>query len=349
MRVYGMDPVEKRRFFTDQLRNLVNQEISIDSNFGVMQSTSQHSAQQQTNEAFSDKWVSYEKSADKEAFYRMQKSWYLDLYGFADIEGLKTFLQQQDVIFDAGCGLGYKSAWLAELAPDSLVVGMDFSEAARRAAENFGDLPNLFFLRGDISNAPFADGSVDYVNCDQVIQHTEYPDETFAELVRLARRDGGQIACYFYAQKALPRELLDDYFRVQCSRMSKEELWALSEQLTELGKRLTELNARIDVPAIPALGIKGGNYDVQRFIYWNFLKCYWSATLGHDTSVVTNYDWYSPSNARRYSKDEVLQLAGKHGLSVPFFHEEEACYSGRFVRQTLDHDSPLLGDVSREA
>jgi len=24
----------------------------------------------------------------------------------------------------------------------------------------------------------------------------------------------------------------------------------------------------------PELGIKGGKYDLQRFIYWNFLKCF---------------------------------------------------------------------------
>ena len=30
--------------------------------------------------------------------------------------------------------------------------------------------------------------------------------------------------------------------------------------------------------------------------------------LGEETSVVTNYDWYSPSNARRYSENEIQQL-----------------------------------------
>ena len=43
------------------------------------------------------------------------------------------------------------------------------------------------------------------------------------------------------------------------------------------------------------------------FLYWNFLKCFWNEDLGRETSVVTNYDWYSPSNARRYSK-QVLDL-----------------------------------------
>lgn len=112
--------------------------------------------------------------------------------------------------------------------------------------------------------------------------------------------------------------------------MNSNELWDMSEQLTELGKRLSELNISFDAPAIPALGIKGGTYDLQRFIYWNFIKCFWNAELGPETSVVTNFDWYSPSNARRYSKDEVLGLVESNDLKIKYFHEEEACYSGRF-------------------
>jgi hypothetical protein len=107
----------------------------------------------------------------------------------------------------------------------------------------------------------------------------------------------------------------------------------MSEQLTELGKRLSELNVEFDAPEIPALGIKGGRYDVQRFLYWNFIKCFWNADLGRDTSIVTNFDWYSPSNARRYSEAEVRALVAAHELEIGHFHREEACYSGRFVKQ----------------
>ena len=115
----------------------------------------------------------------------------------------------------------------------------------------------------------------------------------------------------FLREKALPRELLDDHFRTACSELSREELWQMSEQLTELGKRLSALNISIDSPEIPSLGIKGGKQDIQRFIYWNFLKCFWNEELGDETSVVTNYDWYSPSNARRFSEEEVHALARK--------------------------------------
>ena len=318
-------------FFQTKLESIFAISIDKDRNFFALRSASIKKNQQQTNEAFSDKWESYAKSDEKETLYKFQREWYLTLYGFSSEEEFKEHLSGCEVIFDAGCGLGYKAAWLAELAPHALVIGMDFSGAARQAAETYASLSNLFFVQGDIADSGLREGVVDYVNCDQVIMHTEDPEVTFAELARIIRKPKGEIACYFYAKKALPRELLDDHFRAACGQMSREELWQMSEQLTELGRRLSELNITIESPDIPALGIKGGKQDIQRFIYWNFIKCFWNEKLGKETSIVTNYDWYSPSNARRFSEEEVHALAEKHGLNETYFHNEEACYSGRFT------------------
>ena len=160
--------------------------------------------------------------------------------------------------------------------------------------------------------------------------HTENPEQTFKELSRITNPKLGQIACYWYAKKALPRELIDDHFRLASQQLNHDELLALSEQLTELGRRLTDLNVRFDCPEIPALNIKGGEIDIQRFIYWNFLKCFWNESLGRDISNFTNFDWYSPSNAKRFNKVEISNLLDAIGLKEVFFHSEEACFSGRF-------------------
>ncbi len=292
-------------------------------------------SQAQTNEVFTEKWSSYNSSEEKERLYDMQRRWYLDLYGFPNEQELAAFLRTKNTIFDAGCGLGYKAAWFAELAPESLIVAMDFSEAAELAAKSYVNLKNLVFLKGDIAETKFRDGSIDYVSCDQVIMHTEDPDATLTELARITNREDGQLACYFYRKKALPRELLDDYFRIKCTKMSNEELWQMSRQLTELGKTLSELDCKVTVPDIPALDIRGGEYDLQRFLYWNFLKCFYSAELGNETSVATNFDWYSPSNARRFSEEEVKGLVKDRNLEIEFFHVEEAAFSGRFSWKSL--------------
>jgi SAM-dependent methyltransferase len=322
-----------REHFVARLNAAFHVPLHVQGNFVLSTQTSQHAQQQQTNDVFTDKWGRFDDSGDTERLYEFQRKWYLDLYGFRTEAALRDYLADCAVIFDAGCGLGYKAAWFAQLAPHALVIGMDFSDAARRAAQNYAALPNLFFIQGDIASTGLRAGSVDYVSCDQVIMHTQSPEMAFAELARIARAPRGQVACYFYAKKALPRELLDDYFRLHCKQMSREQLWAMSEQLAELGKRLSELNVTFDSPDIPALGIKGGRYDLQRFLYWNFAKCFWNAELGRETSIVTNFDWYSPSNARRFSEAEVRELVAANALDEVFFHSEEACYSGRFARR----------------
>lgn len=290
--------------------------------------------QAQTNSVFSDKWVKYseEELGKQERLFEFQKSWYLDLYGFDSERDLGIFLKAKKVILDAGCGLGYKAKWFADLSPETLVVGMDYSDAAFVAAKRYATTPNLTFVKGDIGDTQIKEGTLDYVSCDQVIHHTEDPEKTMIELTRILR-PGGELAVYVYAKKALPRELLDDYFRIQTKKISNNDMWEMSEQLTELGKRLSELNVMIDVPDIPLLGIQGGEMDVQRFIYWNFLKCFWNKELGLETSISTNYDWYAPSNAQRYSQNEFLEMTKRCCLSKVKLHSEEACHSGRFVKK----------------
>jgi len=314
------------------LSEIFKYEVDINNNFISLHDNSNKKNQQHTNEVFSEKWTEYENTNEKDKFYDMQKEWYLKLYGFASEDDLANFLSNKKYIFDAGCGLGYKAKWFADLAPNSIVIGMDFSDACVIAANNYKDTKNLFFIKGDIADTPFVNESIDYVSCDQVIMHTEVPENTFSELTRITKKNGGEFACYVYAKKALPRELLDEHFRIYCKDLTKEELWDMSYKLTQLGKTLSELEIKINVPDIPQLDIKGGEYDLQRFIYWNFLKCFWNEELGEETSIATNFDWYSPSNAKRYSEEEFKRIIYNNNLHIKFFHRENACYSGRFSK-----------------
>ena len=285
----------------------------------------------QTQETFSEKWSQFEQGEKKEEVYSFQKEWFLELYGFDSEEDLKQFLLTKRTIIDTGCGLGYKAAWFAELAPHALVIGVDISEAAKIAANNYKHLTNLYFYQADIANTGIKENRIDFTVCDQVIMHTEDPETTFAHLTSITSKEG-VFACYVYRKKALPRELLDDYFRSATHNIPNEQLWEMSSQLTELGKRLSELKITFDSPDIPLLGIKGGEQDLQRFIYWNFLKCFWREDWGKDMSDATNFDWYAPSNAKRYSKEEFINMIEQNNLEIKHFHEEEACYSGRFEK-----------------
>lgn len=285
-----------------------------------------------TNDAFSEKWSVYsaEDECEQEKIFEFQKGWFLTLYGFNTEAELAKHLSRFEWILDAGCGIGFKSAWFAALAPNSKVIGIDYSDAVYVANRKYSSqYPNLYFAKGDIAQTKLPAGIVDFTVCDQVIMHTENPTETLRELARITASDG-EICCYWYRKKALPRELLDEHFRSQTASLSNEQLWKLSEEVLALGKMLSELNIEADFPSLPSFGIEGGKMNLQRFIYWNFIKCFWNEKLGYATSLNTNFDWYSPANAKRFSKEDVMAVVAESGLIELYFHEEEACYSGRF-------------------
>jgi len=284
----------------------------------------------QTNAAFSTKWSALkENENDNESWKNFGKEWYLKLYGFENEDNLKSFLSEKDLVIDAGCGKGYKAAWFAKLSPNSTVIGVDFSTSVFEAADRYKDIENLFFIRSDIANMPLNDSCADFINCDQVIHHTSNPLKTLKEFRRVLKKD--MFLCnYVYAKKALPRELLDEHFRSAAHNLTDNQLWSLSEKLTELGKLLSDLKLTIDFPEIKELGIKGGKQDLQRFLYWNFFKCFWNEKFGYEASVSCNFDWYAPSIAFRYSREEFLTMSKDAGFENTFLHSEEACYSGLF-------------------
>lgn len=318
-----------------ELKELFAKEIQVTQN--LISLASGHSAsssdtnQLQTKDIFSEKWIVADEYEKIDELYKFQFEWFLSLYGFKSISVLVDFLKDKNVIIDAGCGLGYKAAWLAELAPHATVIGVDISDSISVATKNYKHLKNLYFLQKDIADTELKYGVVDFTVCDQVIMHTENPEYTFKHLSNITSQTG-EFACYVYSKKALPRELLDDYFRKATHNISSEKMWEFSEQITELGKRLSALNVKFESPDIPLLGIKGGEYDIQRFIYWNFIKCFWKDDWGFDLSKSTNFDWYAPSNAKRYTKEEFLKLGVDNGLKVEFFHQEEACHTARFKK-----------------
>ena len=86
----------------------------------------------------------------------------------------------------------------------------------------------------------FPNNYFDYVSCDQVIHHTKIPPKTFKELVRVTRINH-DISCYVYRKKALPRELLDDYFREFSKQLTHDDIMELSNVITSYSIHYTKL------------------------------------------------------------------------------------------------------------
>ena len=91
-------------------------------------------------------------------------------------------------VLDAGCGVGYGTAHLAESA--RRVVGVDIDpETVAYARRRYG-APNVEFVEADVTALPFENGAFDVVCCFEAIEHVAEPEALVAELRRVLRADG---------------------------------------------------------------------------------------------------------------------------------------------------------------
>ncbi len=277
--------------------------------------------QQATVESFSFKW---QKAADyRKTTEGHYVKWYLDRYGFGTEAKLAELLAGKRMILDAGTAHGRDAEMYARNST-ATVVGVDISYGIRNAYRDLRGLPRLHLVQADLGRLPFAEGTFDFIGCDQVIHHT--PD-TRASVHHLVTRlaPGGHLAFYVYKQKGPVREFCDDLIRDQTTKMSPEACMRVAESITKLGKALSDLKVTIDVPeAIPILGIPAGKQDIQRFIYWNMFKCYWNDTMDWDANVITNFDWYHPLHAHRHTPEEVRAWCAEEGLEIVHLDVQES-------------------------
>lgn len=272
-------------------------------------------AAQQTQASFSEKWRRIPDHGIDGASRQFYVDWYLERYGFGTLEGLRAFLAGKRHVLDAGTGTGRDAVLYGEHTRGQ-VFALDLSDSIDFAYRHAGHLPNVHILQADLTRLPFRDGFFDYIASDQVLHHTPDTRASFAYLTEFLSA-GGEIAAYVYKKKGPVREFCDDFLRSRYTGASAEECYAFARAMTRLGKALAELKAEVDIPEdIPALGIKAGRQNLQRFLYWNVFKCYWNEALDFETNVMTNFDWYHPRYAHRHTPDEVQQWCRALGLSV---------------------------------
>ena len=100
--------------------------------------------------------------------------------------------------------------------------------------------------------------------------------------------------------------------------------------MSELGRELSDLEATITLErGVPLLGIPPGEHDVQRLIYWHFLKCFWNDDFSPNLNDLVNFDWYHPPYASRHTEDEVRAWCEDLGLRVEHLDVGDAGISVR--------------------
>lgn len=143
-------------------------------------------------------------------------------------------------VLDLACGSGAVSRELA--AADRTVIGIDLSQAELALAAQRGPGP---WVRGDIRQLPFADGSVDAVTASLGLVVVPELSQVLAEVARVLRPGGVLVSIAPALRGIAPRDLrvlgrLTARLRTRPRFPGAVELAGFKRSLTEVGLRRVE-------------------------------------------------------------------------------------------------------------
>lgn len=271
-----------------------------------------------TRTSFKDKWEKNPQVFFQETLREDSETyrWIITRNGFSTGDELRQFLADKRTVLDAGCGNGRVTALLRMHSNPGKtgIVGIDMA-SADVAKKNLAGLDNVEVLEKNLLSDLSSLGKFDFIYCQEVLHHTGDPKRAFLNLCSLLEKRG-EIAIYVYRQKAPVREFVDDFVREKISGLDYNRAMQACEQITELGRRLSEASVRVSVPTVEVLGIQEGDYDLQRFVYHFFMKCFWNSSVSFHDNAVVNYDWYHPQEASRHTLEEVREWFGAANLKI---------------------------------
>src|SRR5919198_5563284 len=157
-------------------------------------------------------------------------------------------------VLDAGCGVGYGSAFLGEVA--RRVVGVDRDANAIAYARERYARPNVEFLVGDVLQLAFADASFDAVCSFETIEHVDDVDAMLGETARVLRPGGVFVASTPRADKTTASPA-NPFHRMELAPADFEALLRRSFRDVELYGQRRLQTARHRLPAGGG-GVGGG-------------------------------------------------------------------------------------------
>ena len=154
-----------------------------------------------------------------------------------------------------------------------------------------------------------------------MLHHTGDPEGASPQSGASLLAPGGEIAIYVYRRKAPVREFTDDYVRDRISELPYERGDGECRRHRRArqgagGRRRRRSRCRRST----SLGIEAGEYDVQRFVYHFFMKCFWNDELDAEANAAINYDWYHPQLCSRHTLEECREWFARAGLEVTWEH-----------------------------
>ncbi len=279
--------------------------------------------QKQVQESFGEKWTQSDFGQDDIEFEEKIKPIYLEMMG---LEETNLDIFNDKTILEVGIGSGSSSRLWGPQAKE--FHGVDISKSVFRVPSNLKNfIIDPILSQADINKLPYRDESFDVVVSNGVFHHT--PDTKTALKNSLKKlKIGGFCIFYIYKKKSPIREFSDDFIRSEISDLSYNDAWEKIKPLTDFGKLLYEKNTQISIPFdIDLLGIKKGSYELHRFIYDYFFKCFWNESWGYDHSNLVNVDWYHPKYCWRHTEDEIRTWCNEFNLTIKYIKELQSGYA----------------------
>jgi ubiquinone/menaquinone biosynthesis C-methylase UbiE len=137
---------------------------------------------------FNKTWKTLELSGDPLNDYRP----YMDLiHTRLDKNGFDLTFFHGKRCLDVGCGTGRFTLAMAQRSQSA--EGLDPGDISIEYAEKFAEilkLENASFRVGNAYDLPYSDESFDFVVCNGVLHHLDYPDQALSEIYRVLKPSG---------------------------------------------------------------------------------------------------------------------------------------------------------------
>lgn len=157
-------------------------------------------------------------------------------------------------VLDAGCGVGYGTAFIAPHA--RRVVGVDRSEEALTVARAHYTRPNAQFVRADVLELPFDAASFDTVCAFETIEHLDDPGRFVREAARVLRPDATLLVSTPRAKRTI-RTPTNPFHRIELAATDFERV--LREEFEEVvlyGQRRSQTRRHRLAQRLDVLGLR---------------------------------------------------------------------------------------------
>lgn len=287
----------------------------------------------QTAQSFGEKW--HEKRSKILGFTKQDvkdlKEQFIFMLGCDTESQLRNLFKNAKRTLNAGCGVAWPE-YLFNYNPNTERHCIDISLSVELAYKKTKEFKNVVVSQASIFELPYPDKVFDIIYSDGVIHHTHNPKSALRHLIKKLAL-GGIIGIYIYCKKPFLREMADRVIREITTRMDYNECMRFSKKMSKLGMAFSKIKQPLIIKEdIDLLNIKKGKYNLHKFIYDHFLKCWFNPKQDLAFADLVNLDWYHPYHASHHTKEEVISWFRQIGVqNLKCIQPRGWEYSGYFI------------------